>query len=135
MNRYDFERARKLYRDAGGTVRGFDPEWLNFIKESKTRNWKLCGWTIDNVCPLLNPAVEAQIAHRAALKNRGEFVPPWKHFKTWINTAWWTEERAQTNKPKPVRCFHCGAEDIAVSGFGKPPRCWRDACKSEYEKL
>lgn len=107
-NKYAFEEARKLYREAGGTVRGFGPEWVNFIKESKSRDWKLCGWTIDNVVPLLKPAIEAQIAHRDELSRKKEFVSPWKHFKTWINGGWWTEEVAQTDKPKRKKCGLCG---------------------------
>ncbi len=121
MNRYDFERARKLYP---GKKRDLEQEWANFEKKYRR--------SLDKICPLLTPAIEAQIAYRATTK---DWCPPWKHFATWINGGWWTEEIPQTKKPKPVRCFHCGAEDIAVSGFGKPPRCWRDACKAEYEKL
>ena len=107
MNRHDFEQARVLYREAGGTVRGFGKEWLNFIKESKSRDWRLLGWTTDNVCPLLKPAIETQIAKREKLKRDG-FCPPWKNFKTWINGGWWTEEVPQTGKPKITKCGKCG---------------------------
>lgn len=135
MNKYQFEEARKLYREAGGTVRGFGPEWINFVKESKSRDWKLCGWTIENVVPLLKPAIEAQIAHRDELTRKKAFVSPWKHFKTWINTAWWTEEVPQTNKPKVRKCFHCRALDVVSQTDGKPWRCWRAECIAEYVKL
>ena len=121
MNRYDFERARKLYP---GRKRGFQPEWDDFVKKHRKR--------IDAICPLLRPAIEKQIVYRETTK---DWCAPWKNFKTWLYGSWWTEEVPQTKKPKSVRCFNCGAEDIAVSGFGKPPRCWRDACKAEYEKL
>ena len=104
MNKDLFEKARKLYP---GTVRGIDPEWVNFVKESRSRDWKLCGWTIDSVTPLLKPAIEAQIAHRDILIRKKEFCPPWKHFKTWINNAWWTVEIPQTDKPKRTKC-KCG---------------------------
>ena len=100
MNKYHFEEARKLYREAGGTVRGFQPEWSNFEKKYKRR--------LNEICPLLKPAIQAQIAHKEALKGKGEFVPPWKHFKTWINGEWWTEEVPQDGKPKKKKCGLCG---------------------------
>lgn len=100
MNKFQFEEARKLYREAGGTVRGHGPEWANFEKKYKRR--------LDEICPLLKPAIEAQIAHRAALNRKGEFVPPWKHFKTWINGEWWTEEVPQNGKAKKKKCGFCG---------------------------
>lgn len=97
MNKYQFEEARRLYP---GTKRGNGPEWDNFEKKFKRR--------LNEVCPLLKPAIEAQIAHRAALRLKGEFMPPWKHFKTWINGAWWTEEIPQCGKPKRKKCGQCG---------------------------
>ncbi len=132
MNKHDFEQARKLYP---GTCRGFDDEWDNFVFQLKKPASRRKGRTIDNVIPLLKPAIVAQIAHRDELARKKEFVSPWKHFKTWINGGWWTEEIPQTNKPKPVRCFHCQSEEVVVSGFGKPPRCGRAECRAEYEKI
>lgn len=132
MNTHDFEQARVLYREAGGTVRGFGKEWLNFIKESKSRDWRLLGWTIDNVCPLLKPAIEAQIAYRASTK---EWCPQWKHFATWINGGWWTEEVPQTNKPKSNRCVICDNIDVVSSEDGKGWRCWRADCKEKFARL
>ena len=129
MNKYLFEKARKLYP---GRCRGFDDEWENLVKESKKPGWRSKGRTLNNVCPLLVPAIEAQIAYRATTK---EWCPAWKHFATWINGGWWTEEIPQTNKPKPRRCFHCGTEDVVKFGFGKPPCCWRAECKTEYAQL
>lgn len=97
MNKYQFEEARKLYP---GTKRGNAPEWANFEKKYKKR--------LNEICPLLKPAIEAQIAHRAALERKGQFVPPWKHFRTWINGEWWTEEVPQDGKPKRKKCGLCG---------------------------
>ncbi len=135
MNKYLFEEARKLYREAGGTVRGFGPEWINFVKESKSKDWRECGWTIDSVAPLLKPAIQAQIAHRAALKSKNEFGPPWKHFKTWINGQWWTEEIPQTNKPKVLRCVICSKTDVTSSTDGKGWRCWRQDCIEKFARM
>ena len=129
MNKYQFEKARKLYP---GRCRGFDDEWDNIVKESKKSGWKHKGRTLENVIPLLKPAIEKQIAYRESSK---EWCPQWKHFATWINGGWWTEEIPQTRKPKAMRCFHCGKDDIVTSGFGKPPCCWRPECKIEYAKL
>ena len=128
-NKFCFEEARKLYP---GRCRGFDDEWENIVKESKKPGWRRKRRTLDNVCPLLKPAIEAQIAYRESCK---EWCPQWKHFATWINGGWWTEEIPQTRKPKHRRCFHCGAEDVVSQTIGKPWRCWRDECKTEYDKL
>lgn len=124
MNKYLFEEARKLYP---GRKRGFDEEWENLVRQCKKRHR-----VISHVCPLLKPAIEAQIAYRTTTK---EWCPQWKHFATWINGGWWTEEVPQTNKPKPKRCFHCNNEDVIKWGFGKPPCCWRPECKTEYGEL
>ncbi len=121
MNRYDFERARKLYP---GKKRDLEQEWANFEKKYRR--------SLDKICPLLTPAIEAQIAYRATTK---DWCPPWKHFATWINGGWWTEEIPQTKKPKPNRCVICDNTDVVSSEDGKGWRCWRDACKMEYEKL
>ena len=121
MNKYLFEKARKLYP---GRKRGFQPEWDDFAKKH--------GRRINDICPLLTPAIEKQIAYRDRTK---VWCPQWKNFKTWLYGGWWTEEIPQTRKPKAMRCFHCGKDDIVTSGFGKPPCCWRPECKIEYAKL
>ena len=121
MNKHLFEEARKLYP---GRKRGFQPEWDDFIKKH--------GRRIDVICPLLNPAIEKQIAYRETTK---EWCPQWKNFKTWLRGSWWTEEIPQTDKPKPRRCFHCGGEDVVSKDDFKPWRCWRAECKAEYAKL
>ncbi len=125
--KYQFDEARKLYRKAGGTVRGFGPEWDNFEKKYKRR--------LNEICPLLKPAIEAQIAHRAELSRKKDFCPPWKHFKTWINGEWWTEEIPQTNKPKVRRCVICGKTDVTSSTDGKGWRCWRGECIEKFARI
>ncbi len=94
MNKHDFEQARKLYP---GRKRGFGQEWENFRKKY--------GMKMTAICPLLKPAIEAQIAYRATTK---DWCPQWKHFATWINGGWWTEEVPQTDKPKTMKCGKCG---------------------------
>ena len=123
-NKFYFEESRKLYREAGGRVRGFRPEWDDFVKKH--------GKRVNGICPLLKPAIEKQIAYRDSTK---EWCPPWKNFKTWLYGSWWTEEMPQTNKPKPRKCCICGAADVVMQTSGKPWRCWRAGCKAEYEKL
>ena len=100
-----FEEARQLYSTRG--KRGLEPEWATFLKRSKSREWKLAGWTVENVVPLLKPAIEAQTAYRDGCAGRGEWCPPWKNFQTWINGGWWTEEVPQDGKPKRKKC-KCG---------------------------
>ena len=97
LPKFLFEEARKLYP---GKKRGFPSEWDNFEKKYKRR--------LSEICPLLKPAIEAQIAHRDELARKKEFVSPWKHFKTWINGGWWTENVPQTDKPKRIKCGVCG---------------------------
>jgi len=72
-----FEDARKLYP---GVKRSHDTEWQNFKR--KTKDYK-------TVVADLVYAVRIQIVQREDLKDKGEFVPPWKHFQTWINNRWW----------------------------------------------
>lgn len=125
MNKYQFEEARKLYREAGGTVRGFQPEWDDFEKKYKRR--------LNEICPLLKPAIQAQIDHRAVLRAKGEFVPAWKNFKTWLYGSWWTEEVPQTGKPKRKKCGMCGKPSTqskivyVKDGAGMAYRC--DDCE------
>ena len=79
-----FESARMLYP---GTKRGHTTEWDNFKRKHKDH-------TI--VAPDLVFAVQIQIAERKNKAQKHEFVPPWKHFQTWINNRWWeTAEYAE----------------------------------------
>ena len=121
MNRYDFERARKLYP---GKKRDLEQEWANFEKKYRR--------SLDKICPLLTPAIEAQIAYRATTK---DWCPPWKHFATWINGGWWTEEIPQTKKPKPNRCVICDNTDVTHSTDGKGWCCWRLDCKEAFARM
>ena len=121
MNKYLFEKARKLYP---GRKRGFQPEWDDFVKKHKRR--------IDDICPLLTPAIEKQIAYR---NNTKDWCAPWKNFKTWLYGSWWTEEIPQTNRPKPNRCRICSNTDVTSMVDGKGWLCWRPECKTEYAKL
>ena len=72
-----FDEARRLYP---GKKRGLDTEWDNFRKKHKDYR---------EVCPDLVYAIKIETAERKADKARGEFVPSWKNFQTWINKRWW----------------------------------------------
>ena len=121
MNKHDFEQARLLYP---GRKRGLQPEWDDFVKKHRRH--------INEICPLLKPAIEKQIAYRESTK---DWCPEWKNFKTWLHGSWWTEEIPQTDKPKPRRCFNCRSEDVVKWGFGKHPCCSRQECREKYAKL
>ena len=41
---------------------------------------------------VLITAIKDQKAERALLKRQNRFVPPWKHFSTWLNAGCWTDE-------------------------------------------
>jgi len=79
-----FDTARNLYP---GTKSGLEPEWLNFTKKHPLET-----------SGLLLKAIKNQMAWKKELDNSNEFVPPWKHFKTWINNQCWTEEKQQIEK-------------------------------------
>lgn len=102
-----FDIFRKLYP---GKKTGLEPEWKNFTK--KHSNWR-------DILPLLKPALEAQIASRESLLKAKEFVPAWKHLKTWINNQCWTEEPAQrtsTARPRDKCQFPgCGSEEVSTT--------------------
>ena len=123
MNHHLFEEARKLYP---GTKRGHDVEYQNFRKKYRMKQ--------DKIIPLLKPAIEAQIAFRESQRKKQEWTPGWKHFATWINGAWWTEEMPQSNKPKPRRCQFCG-DPPSVHMQGKGWRCGAADCREKYNKL
>lgn len=94
-----FDIFRKLYP---GKKTGLEPEWKNFTKKNKDHG---------EIVPLLQPALEAQIASRESLLKAKEFVPAWKHLKTWINNQCWTEEPAQLiDKQKSTAELTAGLE-------------------------
>lgn len=86
-----FEEFRKQYL---GIKRGFDTEFTYFKKKHK--DWK-------EVLPLLLPALLKQRESRNRKTARGEFVPYWKHLKTWIANRCWEEEEGIAEKGKPIR--------------------------------
>jgi hypothetical protein len=75
-----FESARLLYP---GNRNGLESEWDNFEKKNPE---------YDEILPLLIPAIEREIAHKAALKASNQFCAEWKNFQTWINKKCWTQE-------------------------------------------
>ena len=87
------EEKRKIFDDFRkkypGTKGGLNREFDNFQK--KYRNWS-------DILPLLTPALEKQIAWRAQAETFGEFIPPWKHLKTWLNQGDWELELPQLSK-------------------------------------
>ena len=89
-----FEPSRKLYC---GEKRGLETEFAHFV--CKHLDWK-------EVLPLLEAAVGSQIESRRLTKEKGEFVPPWKNFKTWINQRCWEVETGV--EPKKIRECDCG---------------------------
>jgi hypothetical protein len=114
-----FDDARKLYP---GTKRGCSAELTDFQKKHK--DWR-------EVIPLLKPAIEAQIAWRQHAN--GEFRPPWKHFKTWLNQRCWTEEHETKSVRKNAVCRFCGAE-ATITVYGVGSRCHKAECREKERK-
>ncbi|MDR2652241.1 MAG: hypothetical protein LBC68_08005, partial [Prevotellaceae bacterium] len=109
-----FENFRKLF---GGTKKGLDTEFENFIKKHK--DWK-------NVLPKLLPAVELEIEWRAKRNAAGAFVPQWKNLQTWINQRCWEQEfdfnirENERNRHKPpITAGDIGAIVAAGSELAK----------------
>jgi hypothetical protein len=72
-----FEDARDQYP---GEKRGFETEFKYFKKQHK--DWR-------DVVANLALAIQLEMDHREADAKAKKFVPPWKHFKTWINNRCW----------------------------------------------
>ena len=72
-----FEPARKAYP---GVKRGLSTEFKDFTR--KHRDWQ-------EVEPLLLPAINAQAQTRSGQERAGQWVPAWKHFKTWLAQRCW----------------------------------------------
>jgi hypothetical protein len=89
----EFEKARKEYP---GQKRGLDTEFDYF--KQKVKDWK-------EVLPKLKPAIEQQKQYRQKQESAGNFVPAWKHFKSWIYNRYWEMEFEQTESEgiKPVQ--------------------------------
>lgn len=75
-----FEQSRALYP---GAKRGLETEFKDFKK--KHSDWK-------KVLPLIQPAIEKEIAYKQGLVSSGQFCPQWKNFKTWLNQRCWEAE-------------------------------------------
>ena len=45
-------------------------------------------------------AIEAQKKERKWLRSQNRFVPPWKHFSTWLNAGCWEDVCLTPEKPK-----------------------------------
>jgi len=76
----EFELARKAYP---GDKRGRDTELNDFRK--KHADYK-------EIISVLYDLIELQKDRRAELAKKKEFVPAWKHFKTYLNTRSWESE-------------------------------------------
>lgn len=85
----DKEEEKKKYKELfntfrlsyGGTKRGLDTEFDNFIKKNDIQ-----------VIDLLLPALEKEIRHRNKLQETKQFCPEWKNLQTWINKKCWEQE-------------------------------------------
>jgi len=78
-----FQFFKEGVQDYPGVKRGVQTEYDNFRK--KHSDWK-------DVCPLLSPLIGVQIMAREKMLENKEFVPPWKHFATYINNRCWETE-------------------------------------------
>ncbi len=84
-----FDYFRRGYKNLGGTVRGNETEFSNFIKKHK--DWK-------EVLPDLDPLLMCIANQKQALRIAGKFVPEWKNLSTWINQRCWEDEQVS---PEP----------------------------------
>jgi len=82
----DKDKDKEMFNDArilyGGNKRGLDTEFANFKKH---KDWK-------EHLPKLRTSIINQSKYREDKKSLKQFVPEWKHFKTWINNRCWEEE-------------------------------------------
>jgi hypothetical protein len=76
-----FKEARMMYP---GTKRGAETE-LGNLRKKYPKEWR-------GIIPAFWQAIGLQIDRRKELKKKGEFVPPWKHLKTYINNACWESD-------------------------------------------
>lgn len=73
-----FDEARKAYP---GKKRGLDTEWDHFRRH---KDWEREVYH-------LKPAIDILIRWREDCRRSGEFVHPWKNFKTWTHNRCWEE--------------------------------------------
>ena len=74
-----FEEFREAYP---GVKRGHETEFENLKKH---KDWR-------NVLPKLKQELQRQYFAREQNQKAGQFVPDWKHWKTYINQRGWEEE-------------------------------------------
>lgn len=83
-----FDMARKAYP---GMKNGLLSEFAIFRKQ---KDYKVA-------LPLLLPAIQKQIKWRDKMKTiKGQFVPEWKFFTTWINQRCWEQEMPKIDLSK-----------------------------------
>jgi hypothetical protein len=81
----EFEAARLAWP---GSKRGPKTEWEDFARKHRKE--------ISEIVPLLLPAIEVAKKHRSwCEKNKVDFIPQWKNFKTWLHQRCWEEELPQ----------------------------------------
>ena len=76
----EFDIFRKSYQ---GVKKGLDTEFNDFKKKHK--DYK-------EVIPDLLAILKCQVNQRETLKMNKQFVPEWKHLKTWLSQRCWEEE-------------------------------------------
>lgn len=83
-----FDLARKAYP---GMKNGLLYEFANFRKQKDYKT----------ALPAILPAIQKQIKWRDKMKNiKGQFVPEWKFFTTWINQRCWEQEMPKIDTTK-----------------------------------
>lgn len=108
MNKQDylnqFDKFRKKYP---GTKRGNETEFNNFLKH---KDWK-------EIINSLEYIIDNQINIKRSKKNMGQFVPEWKHLKTWINQRCWEEEIPIDNISLKEYSYNQVCDLIANQGY------------------
>lgn len=79
--KHEFDLARRQYP---GTRGGLTVEWENFKKKNAGH--------LEDIIPLLGPAIAAEKKHKDALNKTRADPLQWKHFQTWINKRCWEQE-------------------------------------------
>ena len=85
--KYQFEEARVEWRKNGGVVNGNGPEYDNLVKVCKKHRL-----TINDVIPLLLPAVKAYFAWCKQRKAAGTFCESPSSFTVFTNNRRWLRE-------------------------------------------
>ena len=130
MNKLLFEKARVAWRENGGVVNGFDPEYENLVKVCKKYRLKIA-----EVIPLLLPAIETYFAFCNQRKADKVFCEPPSSFTVFTNNRRWLREYPHKNKPQPKRCRFCDSLNVAITVDGKGSRCGADDCRDKFAKL